>query len=163
MKDMILSHQGVWLAWALLAANVSAAELSSATGSELQTLRVSVQTPNPCWTIKIDKVYSTDHELLVVSRLAPPVAGESCIQMVAQVEDEVSVEAPPRRVKHLILGRTWDARQDSSGWGPEADYVYLHSDGELSRMLKGAQPMFARHAQAADGPEEAAPQSVPQR
>lgn len=145
---IIASYQSVCAAAVLLAAGAVADELTSSTASEPQTLRVSVQTPNPCWTIKIKKVYRTANELLVVSRLAPPAARETCIQMVGQVEDEVSLKAPPYRVKHLILGRTWDTRRDSSGWGPEADYVYLRSDAELARMLKGAQPVPGAGAQA---------------
>ena len=106
--------------------------------SEVQTVRVSLQTPNPCWEIRIASVYATDQELLVVSELQPPGANEACIQTVGQAEDEVSLQAPAVRVKHLVLGRTWDARRHSSGWGPDADYLYPKNEQELAQLLKNA-------------------------
>ena len=148
---MISAHQRVCFAGVLLVTACFADEVSTPAVSEYQMLRVSVQTPNPCWTIEIKDVYSTNEELLVVSRLAPPVAEETCVQMVGQVEDEVSLKAPPYRVKHLILGRSWDTRRDASGWGPEADYVYLRSNAELSQMLKGARPVRETHRDATGG------------
>jgi hypothetical protein len=152
---MISPHQRLCFLALLLAAVALAEETRLPTGSELQTLRVSVQTPNPCWTIQIKGVYSTKQELLVVSKLAPPAAEGTCIQMVGQVEDEISLKAPPYRIKHLILGRSWDTRRDSSGWGPEADYVYLRSDAELARMLKGALPVPKTAKHATDGRADA--------
>lgn len=144
------SYRTIYLAAVLLVASAFGDEVLISAEEEFQTLRVSVQTPNPCWTIKINGVYSTDDELLVVSKLAPPATEEICIQMVGQVEDEISLTAPPCRITHLILGRTWDERRDSSGWGPEADYVYLKSDAELSRMLKSARPMPEADRNATD-------------
>lgn len=160
VMSIISSHQSVCFAAVLLATGVFADEMTSSTASELQILRVSVQTPNPCWTINIKAVYSTGQELLVVSKLAPPAAEKTCIEMVGQVEDEVSLEVPPYRVKHLILGRTWDTRRDSSGWGPEADYVYLRSEAELARMLKGAQPVLQAGTHAKGGRNEADQQTT---
>ncbi|MFZ0257567.1 MAG: hypothetical protein WAN46_18430 [Gammaproteobacteria bacterium] len=151
---MISSHQRVFFTTALLAAGAVADEMTASTGSELQTLRVSVQTPSPCWAIEIEAVYSTDQELLVVSKLAPPASEETCIQMVGQAEDEISLTAPLYRIKHLILGRTWDTRRDSSGWGPEAEYVYLKSNEELSPMLKNARRMPETGEEARDGHAE---------
>lgn len=145
-------YQQVGIAAMLLTASAAADDMTTSVGSEFQTLRVSVQAPNPCWTIEIKTVYSTDEELLVVSELMPPAQEQNCIQIVGQVEDEVSLQAPTYRVKHFILGRSWDTRRDSSGWGPEADYVYLRNDEELSRMLKGARPMLqvGEHAKDED-------------
>lgn len=153
---MISSHQRIFFATVLLACGAVADEMTVSTESEFQTLRVSVQTPSPCWAIEIEAVYSTDQELLVVSKLAPPSAEESCIQMVGQAEDEISLKAPLSRVKHLILGRTWDTRRDSSGWGPEADYVYPKSNEELSSMLTDARRMPETGEKARDGHAEVA-------
>ncbi|MGF1612368.1 MAG: hypothetical protein ACFCVA_00260 [Gammaproteobacteria bacterium] len=143
--DMISLNSRICLGGLLLAVAVVADDVTtpSEDESERQTVRVSVQAPNPCWTIKIKSVYSTDQALLVVSQLVPPPGGQNCVQMVGQVEDEVSLMAPPYRVKHLILGRTWDTLRDASGWGPEADYVYLKGGQELSRLLEDARPMAA--------------------
>lgn len=140
---MISLNSRICLAGLLLAVGAVADDVTtpSEDESERQTVRVSVQAPNPCWTITIESVYSTDQALLVVSQLAPPPGGQNCVQMVGQIEDEVSLVAPPYRVKHLILGRTWDTLRDASGWGPEADYVYLKGDQELSRLLEGARPL----------------------
>jgi len=151
---MIASYQRVCIALVLLTSNAFADDMADSMGNEFQTLRVSVQTPNPCWSIRIRGVYSTDEELLVVSKLAPPAAEEACIEMVGQAEDEVSLTAPLYRVKHLILGRSWDTRRDSSGWGPEADYVYIKSDKELSRLLKSARRMPETGANTRDGHAE---------
>jgi hypothetical protein len=108
-------------------------------GTQQQVLRVSVQTPNPCWDIEITAVYALRQELLVVSELQEPAQGEACIQVVGQAEDEIALEIPPLRVKHVIIGRTWDQQKDAAGWGPAVHYVYLTSKKELEGMIVDAQ------------------------
>lgn len=107
--------------------------------AQQQVLRVSVQTPNPCWEIEITAVYALAQELLVVSELHRPEEGEVCIEVMAHAEDEITVETPPLRVKHLIIGRTWDRQKDAWGWGPAARYVYLSSKKELEGIIADAQ------------------------
>lgn len=98
-----------------------------------RTLRVSVQAPNPCWSIGIESVYRHEGELLVVSRLHAPEPGQMCAQVISTVSHRVTLPLPDDPVTYLVLGRQWS-------WGDLPPGYELLPDREaLAQRLEGAE------------------------
>lgn len=98
-----------------------------------RTLRVAVEVPNPCWSIRITEVYRLDGELLAVSRLTPPAPDRMCAQVIATVGHRVTLPLPDEPVRHLVLGRQWN-------WGrAPPDYAFPAGQSALEQRLEGAE------------------------
>lgn len=98
-----------------------------------RTVRVALDAPNPCWSIRISAIYRDGDGLLALSRLDPPESGRMCAQVITTVSHQVSAPLPAGPVTHLVLGRGWDWDRDPPG------YEFVGSSRELDERLAGAE------------------------
>lgn len=98
-----------------------------------RTVRVALEAPNPCWSIRIGAIYRGDDGLLAVSRLEPPEPGRMCAQVLTTVSHQVTLPLPEGPVTHLVVGRDWN-------WGEAPPgYEFIGGRGELEDRLAGAE------------------------
>lgn len=98
-----------------------------------RTVRVALEAPNPCWSIRIDAIYRSGDGLLAVSRLKAPEPGQMCAQVITTVSHQVTVPLPEGPVTHLVLGRDWQ-------WGEApAGYEFVAGSSALAERLADAE------------------------
>lgn len=98
-----------------------------------RTVRVALEAPNPCWSIRITALYRGEEGVLAVSRLQPPEPGRMCAQVITTVSHQVKVALPEGPLTHLVLGREWNWGEAPSG------YEFIASRSELESRLAGAE------------------------
>jgi len=73
-----------------------------------QTIKIGFDVPNPGYNLKIQNVYKTPEQLIVVSRLKSP--SGMCIACLGHASDSISVEVDQQLpVKHYVIGVRKDA------------------------------------------------------
>lgn len=98
-----------------------------------RTVRVALEAPNPCWSIRITELYRGEEGVLAVSQLQPPEPGRMCAQVITTVSHQFTMSLPEGPVTHLILGREWQ-------WGePPARYEFIAGRAALEERLAGAE------------------------
>lgn len=104
--------------------------------SQNNTLSVRLDAPHPGWQIKIEKIYRSGENLIVISRL------EQMSQNVAQIITAVadSVELPIELelpVRHYIIGKTWN-------WGDTGNYTFIDSMDAFGTALDEAEAIYSK-------------------
>lgn len=98
-----------------------------------RTVRVALEAPNPCWSIRIGALYRGEGGVLAVSRLKSPDPGQMCAQVITTVSHQVTVPLPEGPVTHLVVGRGWN-------WGEAPPgYEMIDSEADLDQRLAGAE------------------------
>jgi len=106
-------------------------------GPDSKNVRISIDTPNSAWRVKIEKIYRTPtDELLVLARLRE--AGDVAAQVVTTVADSAKIPADlDLPVQYYVLGKTWD-------WGESDRYQFIASLSELSDSLENADLIYEK-------------------
>lgn len=98
-----------------------------------RTVRVALEAPNPCWSIRITEIYQDEEGVLAVSRLTPPEPGRMCAQVITTVSHQVTLPLPDGPVTHLVVGRDWN-------WGEAPPgYEFIGGRSGLEDRLAGAE------------------------
>lgn len=128
MKQYVLSGL---IVFSLCFASSLSADSSSDSTSEpsynSRQISFSLQVPNPGWSGQIKKVYKTDKELWVVTRLTH--SGGPAAAVIDTVRDVIEIPAPDLPVTHYVLGKDWN-------WSSNDSYVFLHDEDQLQKKVE---------------------------
>jgi len=103
-------------------------------GAEEGEITVTLTVPDAAWTIAIDEVHEVKDEIWIISTVSrdPDVMGA---QVISIVKASVKLAAPDLPVKHFVIGKTWD-------WKNEEPYTFIKNLKELERELKSGKFIY---------------------
>lgn len=106
--------------------------------SETIPVTVRLDAPDPAWQIKIDQIYHTQDNIVVISQLSRDEAAIAA-QVISTVADTVQIDPSYAElpVRHYIIGKTWD-------WGDTGEYTFVDSTDTFSNTLKESDLLYNR-------------------
>lgn len=107
---------------------------TNALGMDEKEITVQLTVPDATWSIAIDEVYEVGDELWVVSIVSqnPDMVGA---QVISTVQASLNIAAPELPVKHFIVGKTWN-------WKNEEPYAFIEDSGKLAEELESAKLLY---------------------
>lgn len=94
-------------------------------------ITISLEAPNPCYSIRIKSIYTTLDETFVLAVIKPDSA-DACIQIIAAISDTVKVNNAAEKVTFYIIGKTWD-------WGNKDNFVLIDNENIFLKAVEGAE------------------------
>lgn len=103
-------------------------------GAGEHEITVTLTVPDSAWVISIDEIHQVKDEIWVISTVSrdPNVMGA---QVISIVKASVKFAAPDLPVKHFVIGKTWD-------WKNEEPYTFIKNLKELERELKSGKLLY---------------------
>lgn len=97
-----------------------------------QDLTIKLAAPSPAWSVKISEVWVVGEEIWVLADLSKK--DGMAAQVITEISDSVSVEAPDIGVVYYVIGQT-------GGWSPNTPGVklILNKDQISEGLNKGFQ------------------------
>jgi hypothetical protein len=107
---------------------------TTAVGAGEHRMTVTLTVPDSAWVISIDEIHQVKDEIWVISTVSrdPNVMGA---QVISTVKASVKIAAPDLPVKHFVIGKTWD-------WKNEEPYTFINNLKELERELKSGKLLY---------------------
>ncbi len=102
-----------------------------------QTISVTISAPNPAWTLTIEEVWLHDEEMWVITRVKRK-EGVIAAQVITDIEDSVTIEAPDYPRTFFIYGKTWNWENET---GPSIQFIENLS--LLKQQLQDAKRVYA--------------------
>lgn len=96
---------------------------------DLNEISVSVTVPDAAWTVRIQEVYVAGDELWVLSKVSR--SQRLSPQVISTVTDTVPLSVPNLKIKHFIVGKTWD-------WTSEDPHTFIAKSEDFFTMLPGS-------------------------
>lgn len=111
--------------------------LAEDSAQKARSVSVRLDTPDPSWSIEIDKVYRTNNGLVVISQLQQDPSGSTAI--ITTVSDSVKIEELEENlpISYYILGKDWD-------WGDLSEYKFIESMDALDIALDDSQLIYTK-------------------
>lgn len=114
---------------------VGSGTVVDADASSNREITVSLKVPDGGWSVSIEEIYQVDSELWVISGLSRREG--MAIQMICTASDTGVVMAPDLPIKHFILGKTWN-------WKNEEAYTFLKERKAIAGKLKKASRLYKK-------------------
>ena len=103
----------------------------------METIAVSLDTPDAGWRIEIESVHQTSESLVVISRLQH--SQTAAASVISTVSDSVQIPEIEKKlpIRHYILGKTWD-------WGAFPEYSFIESTDVFGTALDNAKLIYKK-------------------
>jgi hypothetical protein len=108
----------------------------TALAAEEREITVTLTVPDSAWAISIEEVHEVKNEIWVISNVSrdPDVMGA---QVISVVRDAVIMVAPDLPVKHFVIGKTWN-------WKNEEAYTFIENRNNLDSELISGKRLYKR-------------------
>ena len=119
------------------AGSLTKPEIQKKAEANTTPITVRLDTPDPSWSIQIEKVYRTKESIVVISQLSR--SADMAAQVISTVSDSVEVDTAQAElpIKHYIIGKTWD-------WGDTGEYSLIDGMDAFGGALENAELLFSR-------------------
>ena len=107
---------------------------TTAWGADEKEITVKLTVPDTAWTIAIEEVHKVGKELWVISTVSqnPDIMGA---QVISTVHATLKLTAPDLPVKHFIIGKTWN-------WKNEEPCTFIENLKQIEKELKSGKLLY---------------------
>lgn len=103
--------------------------------SQKNMVSVRLDAPHPGWNIKIERIYRSGKNLIVISRLSQ--SEQAAIQVITAVADSVKIPVDlDLPVRHYVIGKTWV-------WGDTGNYTFIDSMDAFGTALDETELIYS--------------------
>ena len=93
-------------------------------------ITVSLNAPNPGYSIKILSVYQNHQSTFIHAHITQPVPDMNYAAVITNIKDSVSTTKETDIVKVYITGKNWN-------WSDKNDYIFIEDKQEFEKITKG--------------------------
>ena len=93
-------------------------------------ITVSLDAPNPGYSIKIQAVFQNHQSTFIHAHIIPPDPGMNYAAVITNIKDSVRIPKETDVVKIYITGKNWN-------WSDQNDYIYVEDNQEFEEITKG--------------------------
>ena len=107
---------------------------TTAWGADEKEITVKLTVPDAAWTLTINEVHMVGNELWVISTVSqnPDLMGA---QVISTVHATLKLTAPDLPVKHFIIGKTWN-------WKNEEPCTFIENLKQIEKELKSGKLLY---------------------
>lgn len=108
------------------------APLEATNAVSAQTSSLSIETPNPSWSLAPVSAFQVGNEIWCLYQLT---AKEGMFaQVISQANAEMKFSAPELPIKNFVLGKTWS-------WKSDPNVIFIDSMNDLGDQFTDAKPI----------------------
>ena len=108
----------------------------TALAAEEREITVTLTVPDSAWAISIEEVHEVQNEIWVITNVFRD-PGMMGAQVISVVKDSVIMVAPDLPVKHFVIGKTWN-------WKNDEPYTFIENRNNLDCELKSGKRLYKR-------------------
>jgi hypothetical protein len=95
-----------------------------------KSITVSLNAPNPGYSIKILSVYQNHQSTFIHAHITQPDPDMNYAAVITNIKDSVSTTKETDIVKVYITGKNWN-------WSDKNDYIFIEDKQEFEKITKG--------------------------
>jgi hypothetical protein len=95
-----------------------------------KSITVSLNAPNPGYSIKILSVYQNRQSTFIHAQIIQPDPDMNYAAVITNIQDSVRIPKETDIVKIYITGKNWD-------WSDQNDYIFVEDKQEFEKITKG--------------------------
>jgi hypothetical protein len=96
-----------------------------------KSITVSLNAPNPGYSIKILSVYQNRQSTFIHAHIIHPDPDMNYAAVITNIQDSVRIPKETDIVKIYITGKNWD-------WSDQNDYIFVEDKQEFEKITKGS-------------------------
>ncbi len=96
-----------------------------------KSITVSLNAPNPGYSIKILSVYQNRQSTFIHAHIIKPDPDMNYAAVITNIKDSVRIPEETDIVKIYITGKNWD-------WSDQNDYIFVEDKQEFEQIIKGS-------------------------
>ena len=96
-----------------------------------KSITVSLNAPNPGYSIKILSVYQNSQNTFIHAHIIQPDPEMNYAAVITNIQDSVRIPEETDIVKIYITGKDWN-------WSDQNDYIFVEDKQEFEKITKGS-------------------------